>query len=122
MKVVPIGFFGSADELIAQVELAGSRTPSHTGHRACPAQNKIFQMLSHRTAVAQVMIAAEQMGEELLALGSPHQPDLQRLQRGQRSFHGGGVIGLDLRYAPMRDGVISPTFATRMKKPRFWKI
>jgi hypothetical protein len=106
MKVVPIGFLGRSDELIAQVDLARGRTPAHAGHRSCSRQDQIFEMFPHRTAVAQVVIAAEQMGEEFFSFSPAHQTNLQRPQRCQGFLDGSDVVGLDLGHAPMSNRVI----------------
>src|SRR5882672_477155 len=63
-------------------------------------------MLAHRTAVAQIMVAAEQMSEEFLTLGPPHQADFQRPQRRQGSLEVGGIAELHFADTPMRDRVI----------------
>src|SRR5258707_1341100 len=83
MKVVPIGSFGRAHQLVPQVELARSRTPAQASDRSPPGQDQILQMLSDRTAVTQIMIAAEQMREEPFPLCPAHEPDLQWPQRSQ---------------------------------------
>jgi hypothetical protein len=106
VKVVLVGLLGSSDELIAQVELAGSRTPSRARNGAGCGHHQILQMLAHRTAVPQVVITAEQMGKEFFAFGPAYQADLQRPQRRQGSLNGRGVVKLDGRHAPVSDRVI----------------
>ena len=84
MQVMPVSLLGCADKLIPQLQLQARRTPTQTSHRSRPGQHQILEMFAHRPAVAQVVIAAEQMGEEFLALAAAHQPNLQRSQRPQR--------------------------------------
>ena len=63
-------------------------------------------MLAHGAAVAQVVMAAEQVGEERFALGAAHQTDRQRSQRRQGSLDRRGVVGRHPSHASMADRVI----------------
>ena len=80
MKVVLVARFGSSEELIAQIQLPRSRTPCQARKGAILGYDQILEMFAHRTAVDQVMITFQQMGEEVFTLSSSHQADFQGLQ------------------------------------------
>src|SRR3990170_40650 len=91
-----------ADKAVPTTNVAGRRAIDHTGHRPWPGKNQILQVLSHRLAIAQIVILLDQTVAELLKDRTSYLTDLKgqngrkrTLDRMRVNDHGSGFLSLD---------------------------
>ena len=72
MTIIAQLLFGPANKSISDVKGKSCRGKSQAGNRALFAENNIFQVLTNRLGIAQVMIMLDETIEQFFVGGSPH--------------------------------------------------
>ncbi len=68
----------SANKLIPATDMPWCGRPGQTGNGFILKKGDVFQMLSHRMAIAQIMVFFDQAVKQLLGGGSANPPNIDR--------------------------------------------
>jgi hypothetical protein len=77
IEILTTDLDGPADKAIPATNVAGRRAIDYAGHRSLSGKDQILQMLSHRLAIAQIVILPDQAIAELLKSRAPYLTDLK---------------------------------------------
>ena len=102
MDVLPTDCSRPADKAVTATNMAGRRTIDHTGDRPLMGKDQILEVLSHRLAIAQIVILLDQAITEFLKGRAPHLADLKGKNRRKGTLR--ADAGRSLRERVSSDG------------------
>jgi len=94
VNVLPTDCDRPANKTVAATNMPGCRTVDHTGDRPLMGKDQILEVLSHRLAIAQIMILLDQAITEFLKGRTPHLADLKGENRREGTPNGCGSIAI----------------------------